>query len=51
MIKKNVVMKILENIEKINFLPMGVKYLNKKKKKNSKKKKMPKIFYGHNTNK
>lgn len=44
-------MQILENIEKINFLPMGIKYLKKKKKNKLKKKKMPKIFYGYNTNK
>ncbi len=30
---------------------MGVKYLKKKKKNKTKKKKMPKIFYGYNTNK
>lgn len=41
----------MDSVEKIKFLPMGVKYLKKKKKKNSKKKKMPKIFYGFNTNK
>lgn len=44
-------MEILENIEKINFLPMGIKYLKNKKKNKTKKKKKPRIFYGFNTNK
>jgi hypothetical protein len=39
-------------MEKIKYLPIGVKYLKPKKKKNIKNKnKKPKIFYGFNTNK
>jgi hypothetical protein len=37
-------------MEKIKYLPPGVKYLKPKKKKVVKKK-QPKIFYGYNTNK
>lgn len=41
-----------ENVcnKKIKILPIGVKFL-KKKKKQTNKKKQPKIFYGYNTNK
>jgi hypothetical protein len=39
-------------MEKIKYLPMGVKYLKPKKKKKIKNKnKKPRIFYGFNTNK
>lgn len=37
-------------MEKIKYLPLGLKYLKTKKKKKVKNKK-PKIFYGYNTNK
>ena len=40
----------INNMEKIKYLPIGVKYLKPKKKKKVKHKK-PIILYGVNTNK